>query len=137
MGNDIKSQKSKILSKSPNGEKKKFKLSESSFAYLCNQTNQSRFVIEEMVNNFFEENSKDFLDKKDFVRLYCSLRAEPEEKLSKIADYVFKAFDRNKDGLEYIYSLTYIPYTLDRLQGSNNGIAYKYLCKNGRFDFIF
>ena len=87
---------SKILNKL-NSDKSKVKLSEKTIAYICNETNQSRFEIEKLVENFFEETKKDYLDKKDFIKLYCSLRAEPEEKLSQIADYVFHAFDRDGD----------------------------------------
>ena len=96
MGNDT----SKILKNKLNtdkSEKSKPKLSEKTIEYICNETNQTRSYIEELVENFFDETNKDYLDKKDFKRLYCSLRAEPEEKLSKIADFVFSAFDRDRD----------------------------------------
>lgn len=102
MGNRLTNNKSinKLIGKNST------KLDESAYMYLCNETKQSRFVIEEIIEKFFEENKKDYLDKKDFIKLYCQLRAEPEKKLSKIADYVFNAFDKNKDGiLTYYFSL--------------------------------
>ena len=93
MGNDT----SKILKSKLYADKNKTKLSEQTIEYICNQTNQPRSYIEELVESFFDETKKNYLDKKDFKKLYCSLRAEPEEKLSKIADFVFSAFDRDRD----------------------------------------
>jgi len=37
-------------------------------------------------------------DKKEFVSLYDKLRPEPADKLNEISEFVFRAFDSDKNG---------------------------------------
>jgi Ca2+-binding EF-hand superfamily protein len=67
--------------------------------YLSEQTQLSNQAIFDIFAKFSQElDHTTELDKEQFVRLYCSLRAEGEEKMKKIAEFAFHAFDRDKNG---------------------------------------
>ena len=44
------------------------------------------------------------LDRKEFVKLYSSLRYESPELLDEITEFIFKAFDADKSGLSSLLS---------------------------------
>ena len=51
--------------------------------------------MEYLFNDFNLSNLK---DKKEFVNLYDKLRPEPADKLDEISEFVFRAFDSDKNG---------------------------------------
>ena len=56
--------------------KKNYQLTPNDYHYLCNQTKQSKEKIDEIFDLFFLNNKKGYLEKNDFVQLYCSLRLD-------------------------------------------------------------
>jgi Ca2+-binding EF-hand superfamily protein len=91
---------------------KPLQLSESDYTFLINQSGLSRLDIKELFDKFMAGNPDGELDRKEFSKLYCSLRYESPELLDEITEFIFKAFDANKSGTisfsEFLigYSLT-------------------------------
>lgn len=75
-----------------------YNLSDSDLKYLSKQTDLNENAIKEIFNKFCDNNPTGYLNKDEFVRLYCSLRSEPPEKLKNIAEFAFNAFDIDKNG---------------------------------------
>ena len=85
-------------------------LTENDFNYLTKQTKFSREEIKAIFEQFHANNSEDKLNQKEFIQLYCKLRSEPEEVLNKISEFVFRAFDNDKNGKILTKVLTLIKY---------------------------
>lgn len=49
------------------------------------------------------QNKSGQLDQDEFINLYSSLRYEPPDSLQKIAEFMFKAFDTDKNGNLFIW----------------------------------
>jgi Ca2+-binding EF-hand superfamily protein len=73
-------------------------LNEGDYAFLTSQTGLSRQDIKQVFDKFNANNPDGKLDRKEFIRLYDELRAEPPELLDEISEFVFKAFDSDKNG---------------------------------------
>jgi Ca2+-binding EF-hand superfamily protein len=73
-------------------------LTENDYNYLTKQTNVSREEIKLFYEQFHANNPGGILNQKDFIKLYCKLRSEPEEVLNRISEFVFQAFDNDKNG---------------------------------------
>ena len=71
---------------------------EQDYNFLTQQTGLSRSEIKGMLDKFNANNPDGKLDKKEFVRLYDELRAEPPELMDEIAEFVFRAFDEDNNG---------------------------------------
>jgi ABC-type phosphate transport system substrate-binding protein len=54
--------------------KKNYQLTKNDYIYLCGQTKLQKERIDEIFDLFFLNNKKGYLEKNDFVELYCSLR---------------------------------------------------------------
>ena len=54
--------------------KKNYKLTKSEYLAICKETKQSKERIDQIFDMFFTNNTKGYLNKSDFVELYCSLR---------------------------------------------------------------
>ena len=54
--------------------KKNFKLTKNEYLKICNETKQSKEMVDEIFELFFKNNTKGYLNKSDFVELYCSLK---------------------------------------------------------------
>lgn len=63
------------------------------YEFFSSLTNFSKEQIKSMFEIFMENNPTGELNKRDFMRLYCSLRPEPNEIIYKISAHVFGAFD--------------------------------------------
>lgn len=89
-----------------------FRLNDCDLAYLCRQTELNEAVIKSIFNKFCEDNPTGYLNRREFVRLYCSLRCEPESDLVRIAEFAFNAFDADKNGFidfkEFVVSWIFI-----------------------------
>lgn len=79
-----------------------FRLNDQDLNYLCKQTELNAEAVKDIFNKFSEDNPSGYLDKAEFVRLYCSLRGEPPGKLRRIAEFAFTAFDADKNGPENV-----------------------------------
>lgn len=75
-----------------------FRLSDSDMQYLCQQTELNEEAIKTIFNEFCKNNPSGFLNKSEFVQLYCTLRGEPESNLKRISEFAFTAFDSDKNG---------------------------------------
>ena len=73
-------------------------LSKKDLDFLIKQTGLPKETIQSVFAKFEANNPDHVLDKKEFVRLYGSLRSEPPEILDEIAVYVFDAFDKDNNG---------------------------------------
>ena len=80
------------------GSSKNKELTENDFNYLTKQTKFSREEIKAIFEQFHANNSDGKLNQNEFIELYCKLRPEPEEVLNKISEFVFRAFDNDKNG---------------------------------------
>ena len=65
---------------------------------MTSQTGLPRADIKNIFDQFNANNPDGKLDKKEFVRLYDLLRPEPPELLDEISEFVFRAFDSDKNG---------------------------------------
>ena len=54
--------------------------------------------IKELFDKFMAGNPDGQLDRKEFAKLYSSLRYESPELLDEITEFIFKAFDADKSG---------------------------------------
>ena len=54
--------------------------------------------IEDLFRRFIKVNPDGELNKKQFAELYISLRYEEPDSLRRITDYIFTAFDTDKNG---------------------------------------
>ena len=75
------------------------------YMYLAQETGISQNEIKNLLIEFNLDNPDGKLDKSEFTILYSKLRPEPAQSLTKIAEFVFKSFDRNKDGLNFFICL--------------------------------
>lgn len=74
-------------------------LAESDYVFLIGQTGMSREEIKELFDQFMKNNPDAQLTKKEFVKLYTSLRYESTELLDEITEFIFLAFDADKNGI--------------------------------------
>lgn len=81
-----------------NSNMKTHKLSESDYTYLVGQTGQSKDQIKQIFDAFMANNPDGRLDKQEFVALYSKLRPENPDQLDEISQFVFRAFDKDKNG---------------------------------------
>ena len=58
----------------------------------------SRDEIISFYDRFMANNPDGKLDKREFVAFYSKIRAEPVERVHEICEFVFKAFDTDKNG---------------------------------------
>lgn len=75
-----------------------YKLKPADLKYLSQQTSLSNEAINQIFTRFCDENVSGYLSKSEFVKFYCSLRDEPDEKIRQIAEFAFNAFDKDKNG---------------------------------------
>jgi Ca2+-binding EF-hand superfamily protein len=69
------------------------------FQYLCAKTGLLEQEIKSIFGSFKAiSGSEGKLNRADFSKLYSSLRHEPFENIEKISEFVFKAFDLDKNG---------------------------------------
>ena len=68
------------------------------FSGLSKLTETSASDLKKLHNYFLEHASHGELNQKQFFELYTSLRYEDPEKLKMLSEYIFKAFDFNRDG---------------------------------------
>lgn len=73
-------------------------LTESDYTFLTSQTGLGRADIKSIFDQFMAGNPDAKLDKREFVRLYDQLRPEPPELMDEISEFVFRAFDGDKNG---------------------------------------
>ncbi|CAF0713655.1 unnamed protein product [Brachionus calyciflorus] len=73
-------------------------LTEADYGFLTAQTGLSRAEIKNVFDQFMANNPDAKLDRKEFVRLYDLLRPEPPELMDEISEFVFRAFDSDKNG---------------------------------------
>ena len=73
-------------------------LTETDYNFLTAQTGLSRAEIKNIFDQFMANNPDAKLDKKEFIRLYDVLRPEPPELMDEISEFVFRAFDSDKNG---------------------------------------
>lgn len=85
-----------------------FQLNDADLKYLSQQTELNKDAIKAIFKRFSEDNPTGYLDKSEFVKLYCSLRGEPPEKLTRIAEFAFTAFDFDKNGITILTSTYYV-----------------------------
>ena len=96
---------SKINQKSFQAIKTHQKTDDINYMYLAQETGISQDEIKKLLIEFNLDNPNGKLDKSEFIRLYSKLRPEPDQSFTKIAEFVFKSFDRNKDGLNFFIIL--------------------------------
>lgn len=65
---------------------------------LSNLTGMSEDVIKDLFKKFTDQSNGGTLNKNEFIKLYCSLREEPYDKIAVVAEHAFNAFDRDKNG---------------------------------------
>ena len=82
---------------------KKTELTKKEIEFLTQQTGLSQGDIKQVFDKFNANNPDQLLDRKEFVRLYDELRPEPPELLDEISQYVFRAFDSDRNGNYKIY----------------------------------
>ena len=77
----------------------KAKLTENDFKFYASvQFGFTKDQIKSLFNKFHSKNPNGQLDKTEFRELYQSLRPEPSARLDEISDYVFRLFDKDKNG---------------------------------------
>lgn len=86
----IKKSKFSKFSKKP----KKSGLGDVDFKFLTTQTGRSKEEIKNLYQKFMTDNLDGKMNKKEFVKLYTSLRPESDQNLDKISESVFRAFDK-------------------------------------------
>lgn len=81
------------------GQRMRFDINPDDLDYLMDKTQLSPNALMKIFNQFaYELDERGNLDKSQFVRLYCNLREESKEKIARIAEFAFNAFDRKKQG---------------------------------------
>ena len=92
--------------------KQSSKLTKNDYDFLVHTTGQKKSEIDELFKTFNNAYPNGRLDRNQFSYLYNLLRPEPKEQLDKISEYIFKAFDKDRNGFisfnEFMiaYSLT-------------------------------
>ena len=66
------------------------------YALLFNQTGLTKEQIDEIFGLFKKNNG--VLEKREFIKLYISLRPETTEHIKEIAEFIFNAFDSDYNG---------------------------------------
>lgn len=74
------------------------KLKSKDLKFLNKQTGIPKEEIEEIFNQFVENNPDAVLTKEEFCRLYDKLRPESAELIDEIAAYIFACFDTDNNG---------------------------------------
>lgn len=68
-------------------------------SFILHQTGLSLPEIESIFKKYIEINPQvDELNRKEFAKLYISFRSEDCDKIGKITDYIFNAFDTDRNG---------------------------------------
>jgi hypothetical protein len=75
---------------------KEEQLTNEDYEFFSLLTSFSKDKIKSIFEIFMDNNPNGELNKHDFIRLYCSLRPEPNEVIFKISSHVFDAFDFGK-----------------------------------------
>jgi Ca2+-binding EF-hand superfamily protein len=73
-------------------------LNELDYQFLIHQTGQSREEIKQIFDKFSDNNRDLKLNKSEFAQLYMQLRPEAPETLDEISQFIFDAFDADKNG---------------------------------------
>lgn len=103
----------------------KIHLNDDDYTFLMEQTHLERNDIENLHKKFLSYSCDGKLNKKNFVKLYSSLRPEADEQLKMISEYIFDCFDLNHDGYVDFYEFI-ISFTI-----TNNG------CLRKRLEYLF
>ena len=74
------------------------KLASKDIKFLHTQTGMSEAEIQKIFNDFMANNPDGQLNQTEFVALYDKLRGEPYERLDEISKYVFRVFDKDRNG---------------------------------------
>ena len=74
------------------------KLTKKDFKFLMNQTGYTKFQISALFNQYITEHPNGTLEKKDYIKLYNTLKNQPNEIVESIAVQAFKAFDPTNKG---------------------------------------
>ena len=67
------------------------------YEFLTAQTGFSLHDIKRISDKFKETNSDGKLNKTEFIKFYAELNSEKREMLDKIAEFVFKCFDKDNN----------------------------------------
>ena len=78
-------------------------LNQKDYDQLIKSTKLTKDTLQEMYLKF--RGKKDTIDRMQFNKLYYSLRQEPKERLIKITELIFSAFDKDKNGIKHYYSV--------------------------------
>jgi Ca2+-binding EF-hand superfamily protein len=73
-------------------------LNETDFQFLVHQTGHTRAEIKQLFDRFSEGNTDLKLNRAEFSRLYIQLRPESPELLDEITEFIFSAFDADRNG---------------------------------------
>jgi hypothetical protein len=101
--------------------KRSAELSVADIEFLEAQTGLLRSDIKSIFDKFNLNNPDDKLDKKEFVRLYESLRPEPHDILDEISEHVFRCFDSDQNG-----SISFNEFLIAYALTSRGFSAFKY-----------
>jgi len=82
----------------PGAPSKSPRLNEADYQFLAAQTGMSRADLKSIFDKFMANNPDGKLDKKEFVSFYSKLRPESPDDLNEISEFIFRAFDSDKNG---------------------------------------
>ena len=80
------------------------KLSSKDMKFLHTQTGMSDAEIQKIFNDFMANNPDGQLNQTEFISLYDKLRGEPYDRLDEISKYVFRVFDKDRNGILKYFS---------------------------------
>lgn len=83
----------------PNGH---VRLTHQELEFMKSTTKLDEAEIKNILEKFNQMSVDGKVDRESFRRLYCQFRLESSEKLDDIADLIFRSFDSNEDGINYI-----------------------------------
>ena len=79
--------------------KNSFKLTENDIDYLKSCTKLSKDEIVSIFSEFMSNNPRGKLNKTEYINLVNRLEPENVKNTDKLLEFVFRGFDRDKDGL--------------------------------------
>jgi Ca2+-binding EF-hand superfamily protein len=82
----------------PGAPSKSPQLKEVDYQFLVQQTGMPKADLKIIFDKFMANNPDGKLDRKEFVAFYSKLRPESPEDLNEISEFIFRAFDNDKNG---------------------------------------